>query len=184
MIQWLYERNGSMENYFSDKNPLVTLKIKDYGTITLELFKEVAPNSVSNFCHLANQGYYDGLNFHRIIKGFMIQGGWGKDTGCKIKGEFMSNGFNNPLKHKRGVISMARTMVKDSATSQFFIMHQDAPHLDGEYAAFGAMVDGFDVLDQVAKVKTDHADKPLTDIIIERVHVNLRETTFEDRVCV
>lgn len=173
-----------METYFNEKNPKVSLAVKGYGTITLELFKEVAPNTVNNFCNLVNKGYYDGLTFHRIIKGFMIQGGWGKETGCQIKGEFASNGFNNPLKHTRGVISMARTMIKDSATSQFFIMHKDAPHLDGEYAGFGAMTDGFDILDKIASVQTDYSDKPLEDIVIEKVSVDLKETSVEETKCI
>jgi peptidyl-prolyl cis-trans isomerase B (cyclophilin B) len=173
-----------MENYFSETNPTVTMVIKGLGTIKLELFNEVAPNTVNNFCNLVKEGYYNGLTFHRIIKGFMIQGGWGKETGCQIKGEFASNGINNPLKHKRGVISMARTMVKDSATSQFFIMHQDAPHLDGEYAAFGAMTEGFDVLDKVASVKTDYSDKPLEAVTIESIEVDLKNHTLLKTVCV
>lgn len=158
--------------YVNNTNPQITIKVKDIGSMTVELFPSVAPLSVNNMIALAEDNYYENTEFHRIIKGFMIQGGQGKHDVTPIKGEFKSNGVDNPLPHKRGVISMARTMVKDSATSQFFIVHKDAPHLDGDYAAFGGLVDGFDVLDTIATAKTDHQDKPVKPIIIESISVS------------
>ena len=142
------------------------IEMENGGTMTLELYPEVAPITVENFVKLANQGFYNGLIFHRVIAGFMIQGGDPTGTGMggpgyQIKGEFASNGVKNILKHTRGVISMARSMHPDSAGSQFFIMHQNAPHLDGSYAAFGKLTDGFDVLDRIAGVATNWSDKPL-----------------------
>ena len=143
----------------SDVTPEVgataVIDVKDYGTITVELYPNVAPITVENFVYLAKKGFYDGLTFHRIIKGFMIQGGdpLGNGTGGSdktIKGEFSGNGVNNPLKHTRGVISMARSSDPNSASSQFFIMHEDAPHLDGQYAAFGKVTEGMDVVDKIA----------------------------------
>ncbi len=135
-------------------------------TMTAELYPEAAPLTVQNFIDLINEHFFDGLIFHRVIKGFMIQGGDPSGTGMggsekTIKGEFESNGFRNDLKHTRGVLSMARTMDPDSASSQFFIMHQDAPHLDGQYAAFGKVIDGIETVDEIANVKTDYRDKPL-----------------------
>ena len=142
------------------------IEMENGGTMTLELYPETAPITVENFVKLANEGFYNGLIFHRVIAGFMIQGGDPTGTGMggpgyQIRGEFASNGVKNPLKHTRGVISMARSMQPNSAGSQFFIMHQDAPHLDGSYAAFGKLVDGFDVLDRIAGVATNWSDKPL-----------------------
>jgi len=135
-------------------------------TMSIELYPEKAPITVENFVKLAKEGFYDGLIFHRVIPGFMIQGGDPEGTGMggpghTIKGEFRANGVNNDLKHTRGVISMARTMAPNSAGSQFFIMHADAPHLDGQYAAFGKMTDGFEALDEIASVRTNAMDKPL-----------------------
>ena len=152
----------------------VLMKIKDYGEIELELDRSVAPITVDNFLKLVNKGFYNGLTFHRVIKGFMIQGGCPKGNGTggpgyQIKGEFMSNGVNNPLKHSRGVISMARAMNPDSAGSQFFIMHKDAPHLDGEYAAFGKVTSGIEIVDKIASVATNYMDKPLKPVIIESI---------------
>ena len=149
----------------------VEINIKDYGAIILELYEEVAPLTVKNFLKLVDEKFYDNLTFHRIIKGFMIQGGdpLGNGTGGskdKIKGEFAANGFNNPLHHERGVISMARTYEPNSASSQFFIMHEDCYSLDGEYAAFGKVIKGIEIVDKVASVKTDSSDKPLNDVII------------------
>ena len=146
------------------------------GSMTLELYPETAPITVENFVKLAKQGFYNGLIFHRVIAGFMIQGGDPKGTGMggpgyQIRGEFASNGVKNPLKHTRGVISMARSMQPNSAGSQFFIMHKDAPHLDGSYAAFGKLVDGFDVLDRIAGVKTNWSDKPLKPQKMESVTI-------------
>ena len=142
------------------------IEMENGGTMTLELYPEIAPITVENFVKLANEGFYNGLIFHRVIAGFMIQGGDPTGTGMggpgyQIKGEFASNGVKNTLKHTRGVISMARSMHPDSAGSQFFIMHQNAPHLDGSYAAFGKLTDGFDVLDRIAGVSTNWSDKPL-----------------------
>ena len=136
------------------------------GSMTLELYPETAPITVENFVKLAKEGFYNGLIFHRVIAGFMIQGGDPQGTGMggpgyQIKGEFAANGVKNPLKHTRGVISMARSMMPNSAGSQFFIMHQNAPHLDGQYAAFGKLTDGFDVLDRIAGVAINFTDKPL-----------------------
>ena len=142
------------------------IEMENGGTMTLELYPEIAPITVANFVKLANEGFYNGLIFHRVIAGFMIQGGDPTGTGMggpgyQIKGEFSSNGVKNTLKHTRGVISMARSMHPDSAGSQFFIMHQNAPHLDGSYAAFGKLTEGFDVLDRIAGVSTNWSDKPL-----------------------
>lgn len=144
--------------------------------IELELYPDIAPISVSNFKYLASKGFYNGLIFHRVIEGFMIQGGCpeGRGTGgpgYHIKGEFLSNGVENNLKHERGVISMARAFDFDSAGSQFFIMHRDAPHLDGQYAAFGKVIDGMDVVDKIAKEKVDFSDKPLCDVVIKTITV-------------
>ncbi len=153
---------------------MVVMKIKDFGTIKLELYPEAAPITVSNFENLVKEGFYDGLIFHRIIEGFMIQGGDPLGTGTggsgtNIKGEFKSNGVNNPIRHERGVISMARSMMPNSASSQFFIMHRAAPHLDGSYAAFGKVVEGLDVVDAIAAVETDRHDRPLKNVVIEKV---------------
>ena len=154
---------------------MVIIKVKDYGEMKAELDYDAAPNSAANFVALARSGFYDGLIFHRIIKGFMIQGGWGdlkgKHLDYSIKGEFKANGVPNNLKHVRGVLSMARTYINDSASSQFFIMHKDAPHLDGQYAAFGKLIDGFDVLDKIASVKTGRNDMPIEPVVIETVEI-------------
>ncbi len=155
---------------------MILITMKNGGTIKLELYPEYAPITCQNFIDLVSKGFYNGLTFHRIIPGFMIQGGDPKGTGSggpgySIKGEFASNGVNNPLKHERGVISMARTMDPDSAGSQFFIMHEDAPHLDGQYAAFGKVVEGLDVVDEIANVRTGFADRPLRPVIIEKMEI-------------
>lgn len=154
----------------------VTITMKDGGVMSGELYPDIAPITVENFKKLADEKFYDGLTFHRIIKGFMIQGGDPEGTGMggpgyTIKGEFASNGVQNDLKHTRGVLSMARTMDPDSAGSQFFIMHQDAPHLDGEYAAFGKITEGLDVLDRIASVKTNWSDQPWEEQVIESIRV-------------
>ena len=146
------------------------------GVIEGELYPEKAPQSVYNFVDLCNHNYYDGLIFHRVIPGFMIQGGCPEGTGMggpgwHIKGEFLQNGVANPIKHTRGVISMARAMDPNSAGSQFFIMHQDAPHLDGGYAAFGHVVNGIEVVDEIANVATDWNDKPRTPVVMEKVEI-------------
>jgi peptidyl-prolyl cis-trans isomerase B (cyclophilin B) len=144
--------------------------------IKLELYPEIAPITVQNFIDLVNKGFYNGLCFHRVISGFMIQGGCPEGTGMggpgyHIKGEFDANGVPNPLKHERGVISMARAYNPNSAGSQFFIMHQDAPHLDGQYAAFGKVVEGIEVVDEIASVDTDYSDRPLNPQIMEKVEI-------------
>ena len=154
----------------------VEIEVQDYGTIAVELDGDAAPITVENFLKLAKEGFYDGLTFHRIIDGFMIQGGDPEGTGMGgpgygIKGEFAKNGVNNPIKHTRGVISMARAMDPNSAGSQFFIMHQDAPHLDGQYAAFGHVVSGMDAVDEIAAAATDWNDKPRTPVVMEKVEV-------------
>ena len=152
------------------------IEVKEFGTIEVELNPSVAPITVENFVKLANKGFYNGLTFHRVIKGFMIQGGCPKGNGTggpgySIKGEFFANGINNPLKHTRGVISMARAMDPDSAGSQFFIMHQDAPHLDGQYAAFGKVVKGIEVVDAIASVDTNYYDMPLNKVVIKSIKI-------------
>ncbi|MDE6407866.1 MAG: peptidylprolyl isomerase [Anaeroplasmataceae bacterium] len=164
------------QELLENTNPHILLKVKDYGTIQLELFPKVAPITVKNFLKLVESGFYTGLTFHRIIAGFMIQGGdpLGNGTGGskeKIKGEFAQNGIDNPLKHTRGVISMARSMFPDSASSQFFIMHKDAPHLDGAYAAFGAVIEGIEVVDKIAGVDVNYNDMPLHPVVIEKAEV-------------
>ncbi len=157
-------------------HPIATVTMKDGGVIQLELYPETAPESVKNFISLANSGFYDGLIFHRVIAGFMIQGGDpdGRGTGgpgYSIKGEFNANGVKNDISHVRGVLSMARAQAYDSAGSQFFIMHQDGTYLDGQYAAFGRVISGMDVVDAIAKVTTDSRDKPYKDQIMETVRV-------------
>lgn len=153
---------------------MVNIELENGKTIKIELYPEVAPITVANFEKLVSEGFYDGLIFHRVIEGFMIQGGDPEGTGMggakdKIKGEFEANGVKNDLKHTRGVISMARSMMPNSASSQFFIMHRDAPHLDGEYAAFGKVVEGMDAVDEIASVSVDFNDKPLTPQVMKKV---------------
>ena len=145
--------------------PIVTITMNNGGVIKAELYPEIAPNTVNNFIALANGGFYNGIIFHRVIEGFMIQGGDPTGTGMggpgySIKGEFSANGFKNDLKHSRGVLSMARSARPNSAGSQFFIMHDNAPHLDGQYAAFGKLTEGYDVLDAIAETRTDYSDRP------------------------
>ena len=159
------------------KNPIVTIKMEDGGVIKAELYPEIAPNTVNNFISLVNKGFYNGLIFHRVIPGFMIQGGCPTGTGTggpgyQIPGEFAANGFANSLRHSRGVLSMARAMDPNSAGSQFFIMHDVAPHLDGQYAAFGQVLEGMDVVDKIANTKTGWGDKPLTPQIMHKVTVD------------
>lgn len=176
-------------NYLKDSNPVVTMEVAGLGTMKLQLFPEVAPNSVNNMIQLIQEGYYDGLIFHRVIENFVIQGGWGELVGkagssCTIAGEFNANGFSNPLEHDRGVLSMARTSVMDSATSQFFVMHQKTPSLDGQYAGFGGLIEGFDVLDAIATTNTDFRDQPTENIVMERVSVELNGYTPSAPDCV
>ena len=155
---------------------MIEITMENGGTIRIELDKTAAPITVENFEKLAAKGFYDGLTFHRVIPGFMIQGGCPQGTGMggpgyTIQGEFASNGVANPIRHTRGVISMARAQDPNSAGSQFFIMHADAPHLDGNYAAFGHVVSGMDVVDEIASVRTDARDKPLTPVVMKTVRV-------------
>ena len=155
---------------------MVVIEMENGKKIRLELYPESAPITVANFEKLVRAGFYNGLIFHRVIEGFMIQGGDPTGTGMggadeKIKGEFAANGISNPIKHTRGVISMARSMMKDSASSQFFIMHKDAPHLDGSYAAFGKVVEGMDVVDEIATCETDYSDRPRVPQVMKRVTV-------------
>ena len=157
-------------------NPVVTFKINGEDTIKVELYPEVAPNTVNNFISLVKKGFYNDLTFHRVIKGFMIQGGCPEGTGMggpgySIKGEFNQNRFKNDLKHTAGVISMARAMMPNSAGSQFFIMHKDAPHLDGAYAAFGKVTEGMDVVNKIAETATDYSDRPLEEQKMKKVTV-------------
>ena len=159
-------------------NPIITIQMKNGGTMKAELYPEIAPETVKNFVDLASKGFYNGLIFHRVIPGFMIQGGDPEGTGMGgpgycIKGEFSANGFRNDLKHTRGVLSMARAMDPNSAGSQFFIMHEDSPHLDGQYAAFGKVIEGIEVVDQIASVKTDYNDRPYEEQQIEFMTVQL-----------
>lgn len=156
-------------------NPKIRIEIEDYGTIDAELYPEKAPETVKNFLKLIDGNFFDGLVFHRVIGGFMIQGGGYDKKGrhhdaAPIYGEFAANGFpQNDIKHTRGVLSMARTMVPDSASSQFFIMHMDAPHLDGQYAAFGKVISGIETVDKVAAVRTDYSDQPLYPVVIKHI---------------
>ena len=165
-------------------NPIVTFEMENGHTFKAELYPELAPESVGNFVELVKSGFYDGLIFHRVIPGFMIQGGDPTGTGMggpgySIKGEFSANGFKkNTLKHTRGVLSMARSMMKDSAGSQFFVMHADAPHLDGQYAAFGKVIEGMDAVDHVAETKTGLQDRPVEDQRMKQVTVETFGETY------
>ena len=155
-------------------NPIVTFEMENGKVFKAELYPEVAPNTVNNFLSLVRKGFYDGVIFHRVIAGFMIQGGDPKGIGVGgpgycIKGEFAANGVKNDLKHTRGVLSMARTQIPDSAGSQFFVMHADADYLDGQYAAFGKVVEGMDVVDEIASCRTDFRDKPLSPQVMKKV---------------
>ena len=158
-------------------NPVVTITMENGDVMKAELYPETAPNTVRNFISLIGKGFYNGLIFHRVISGFMIQGGCPEGTGTggpgySIKGEFSQNGFDNGLKHKPGVLSMARSMAPDSAGSPFFIMHKKAPHLDGAYAAFGQIIEGMDVVDKIAQVQTDYMDRPMKEQKIRSVTVD------------
>lgn len=159
------------------QNPIVTIEMEGGSLIKAELYPEIAPNTVNNFIDLIQKGYYDGLIFHRVIRGFMIQGGCPEKTGMGgpgygIKGEFLANGFDNQMKHDKGVLSMARTAAPNSAGSQFFIMHENSPHLDGQYAAFGKVIEGLDVVDEIAGQYTDRMDRPEADQIMKTVTVD------------
>lgn len=166
-------------------NPIVTIEMENGDIMKAELYPEIAPNTVNNFISLINKGFYDGLIFHRVIKGFMIQGGDPDGVGTggpgySIKGEFAINGVENDLKHTAGVLSMARSMMPDSAGSQFFIMHADAPHLDGEYAAFGALIEGLDVLDNIATTDTDWSDRPRNPQVMQSVTVDTFGVDYDE----
>lgn len=166
-------------------NPVVTMEINNGGIIKIELFPEIAPNTVNNFIHLVNKGFYDGLTFHRVIPGFMIQGGCPEGTGMGgpgygIKGEFSGNGVKNHLKHEKGVISMARSGHPDSAGSQFFLMVEKAPHLDGQYAAFGKIIEGMDNADSIVKTKCDYSDKPYEDQVMNKVTVDTFGVQYDE----
>lgn len=167
------------------KNPIITIKMKDGGMIKIELYPDIAPNTVNNFIDLVKKEFYNGLIFHRVIPGFMIQGGCPEGTGMggpgyTIKGEFSHNGFKNDLKHEPGVISMARAMNPNSAGSQFFIMHENSPHLDGEYAAFGKVIEGIEIVNKIAEVKTSRSDKPVEPQVMEAVTVELFDENYPE----
>lgn len=169
------------------KNPIVTIEMENGDQIKVELYPQIAPNTVNNFISLVNKGFYNGLVFHRVINGFMIQGGCPDGNGMggpgyHIKGEFNMNNFTNNLKHTAGVISMARSMMPDSAGSQFFIMHKNSPHLDGQYAAFGKVVEGMDVVNTIAETDTDYSDRPVKAQRMKSVTVDTFGETYEEPV--
>ena len=166
------------------KNPIVTINVENRGAIKVELYPEIAPNTVNNFIDLINKGFYDGLIFHRVIPGFMIQGGCPEGTGMgnpgySIKGEFSRNGFKNELKHKKGVLSMARAMDPNSAGSQFFLMVNDSPHLDDQYASFGKVIEGIEIADEIVKTKRNRDDRPSEDQVIKSMTVDTFEETYK-----
>ena len=176
---------GRLQEEFMNQNPIVTITMENGGVIKAELYPEKAPNTVNNFLSLVNRGFYNGLTFHRVISGFMIQGGcpYGTGTGgpgYTIKGEFPMNGVANDVKHDRGVLSMARAMHPDSAGSQFFIMHKKAPHLDGGYAPFGKVTEGMDVVDEIAAVRTDYSDRPLQPVVIKTITAETFGVTYPE----
>lgn len=168
-----------------NKNPEITITMENGDQIRAELYPEIAPNTVKNFISLVKKGFYDGLIFHRVIEGFMIQGGCPQGTGMggpgySIKGEFSQNGFKNDLKHSEGVLSMARSMMPNSAGSQFFIMHKSAPHLDGAYAAFGKVVEGMDIVNKIAETRTDYSDRPLKEQKIKSITVDTFGAEYDE----
>ena len=167
------------------QNPIITFEMENGDIMKVELYPEIAPNTVRNFISLVSSGFYDGLIFHRVINGFMIQGGDPEGTGMggpgySIKGEFAQNGFANDLRHSAGVLSMARSMMPDSAGSQFFIMHKNAPHLDGAYAAFGKITEGMDVVNKIAETATDYNDRPMEDQRMKKVTVETFGEAYTD----
>ena len=169
------------------QNPIVTITMANGDVMKAELYPEIAPNTVNNFISLVKKGYYNGICFHRVIAGFMIQGGCPEGTGIggpgySIKGEFSSNGFKNDLKHTPGVLSMARTMAPNSAGSQFFIMHKTSPHLDGAYAAFGKVIEGLDVVDKIANTMTDFRDRPIVGQVMKSVTVDTQGVEYDEPV--
>ncbi len=166
-------------------NPIVTIEMENGDVMKAELYPEIAPNTVNNFISLINNEFYNGVGFHRVIEGFMLQGGDPTGTGMggpgySIKGEFSNNGFKNDLKHTEGVLSMARTMMPDSGGSQFFIMHKTSPHLDNEYAAFGKVIEGMDVVNRIATSKTDYSDRPIEPQVMKSVTVELFGETYPE----
>jgi len=169
----------------AEKNPIVTFEMENGDVIKAELYPEIAPTSVNNFISLIKKGYYDGLIFHRVIKGFMIQGGCPEGSGMggpgySIHGEFVQNGFINDLKHTEGVLSMARSMRPNSAGSQFFIMHKNSPHLDGAYAAFGKVTEGMDIVNKIAETKVDYNDRPLEEQKLKKVTVETFGVEYDE----
>ncbi|MCI8872704.1 MAG: peptidylprolyl isomerase [Lachnospiraceae bacterium] len=167
------------------QNPIVTFEMENGDLMKAELYPEIAPNTVNNFISLIQSGYYNGLCFHRVIRGFMIQGGCPEGTGTggpgySIRGEFAQNDFSNDLKHSPGVLSMARTMAPDSAGSQFFIMHKDSPHLDGAYAAFGKITEGMEIVDRIAETDTDYSDRPIKPQVLKTVTVETFGETYPE----
>lgn len=179
------EESSSDEQRSKDENPVVTITMENHEQIRIELYPDIAPNTVNNFISLIEEGFYDGLIFHRVIPDFMIQGGDpdGNGTGgpgYSIKGEFDSNGFDNDLKHTRGVISMARSQSPDSAGSQFFIMVNDSPNLDGDYAGFGEVTDGMDTVDKIVETERDNNDKPLEDQTMKKVEVDTKSFDYDE----
>lgn len=169
----------------AEKNPVVTFELENGKIMKAELYPEIAPNTVKNYISLVSKGFYDGLIFHRVIRGFMIQGGCPEGTGMGgpgygIKGEFAINGFVNELKHEPGVLSMARAQHPDSAGSQFFIMHQTSPHLDGQYAAFGKLIEGLEVVNEIAEMPTDYMDRPMEDVVMKKVTVDTFGVEYEE----
>lgn len=179
------ENTDHNQAYSSQDNPLVRIEMEDGGKIDIELYPQVAPNTVNNFISLIQKNYYDGLNFHRVIPGFMIQGGdplgdGSGGPGYGIKGEFKSNDIENNIVHARGILSMARAGDPDSAGSQFFIMTKDSPHLDGEYAAFGKVIEGMDIVDKIVEVETDASDKPLEAQVMKKVTVDLKDKAYDE----
>lgn len=179
------ESNEATPSANSKDLPIATIKVEGFGEIQAELYPEIAPNTVNNFIYLANKGFYNNLKLHRVIKGFMIQGGDPKGNGTggpdySIEGEFTSNGFANSLKHTKGVLSMARAQDPNSAGSQFFIMSGDAPNLDGEYAAFGKVISGLDIVDKIQNVETNSADAPKKDVVITSITVDTKGVEYKE----
>ncbi len=167
------------------QNPIITFEMEDGSIFKAELYPDIAPNTVNNFLSLVNKGFYNGLTFHRVIEGFMIQGGCPNgngmgDPGYSIAGEFAQNGFSNDLKHTPGVLSMARSMHPDSAGSQFFVMHKTSPHLDGAYAAFGKVIEGLEVVNQIAETPTDYGDRPMTPQVMKSVTAETFGTEYPE----
>ncbi len=183
--KWMTPSDFFYGQYFNRHNPVVAIEIKNYGTILVELFPEHAPNTVRNFIYLVEQGYYDGVPFHRVVEDFVIQAGDGERRDCRIRGEFLANGIINPLPHVRGAISMARVGgLNNSASTQFFIMHQTVQHLNHNYAGFGIMTHGFDVLDAIATSDTGSGEVPLEAIVIDTIRIDRKGISYDPPICV